>query len=439
MIESFLLHLSEENLISENDKVLLAVSGGVDSMVMLDLFLKANIPIGVAHINHNLRHLESDGDQELVRTVCKKNHLKFHFHIVEEGTLDKGNLQSRARKIRYDFLNKIAETYHYTHIATAHHKDDSIENMLIHMMRGTGLDGLKGIALKNKNIIRPLLAYDNTTIRQYAKDNTVDFREDSSNFTNKYLRNKIRNEILPLIYDTDHRAKEGFLTTQKNIENSHLLYKEMLDNLKTTILTYFESYTKVSLGAIIHYTNSSMLLYEVIWPYGFNFPQACLMIKNINKTGTKYHSKEFIASLDSGELWIKPIRKEIHEESQILILENLPQKIFFGHKTYFLEIKNVMDIQPLETNKLYLSKEKLPDKLVVRTRKSGDKIKPLGMNGQSQKIKDYLMSKKIPSFLKEKIPVLLANDTICAVLTLGISEDYKVKDETRRVLVISEI
>lgn len=438
MIESFISHLSETFFISQKDKILLAVSGGADSMVMLDLFLKSGIPVAVAHINHNLRHEESEADEEMVRTFCRNHQLRYHHHTIEKGTLQGGNLQENARNIRYTFLYSLAAEFQYSKIATAHHKDDNIETMLMHMMSGTGLQGLKGMPEETGLLIRPMLIFDHKSIRKYAEDNHILFREDSSNRSGKYLRNKIRHDILPLMYQSDVRAAKGLYKTQKNIAGSYHLYLELIRHLGKTIVYHVHHHTVIRLSQIREFDNSVLLLFELISSFGFHQHQASDMLSKEKVHNNRFFSSHFQAVTDRDELWISPIKKDLQVSDLSVTLSEWPSIIRSAEKTYDVLKKNIGDIAHFEKSTLYLDVEKLPVSIIFRTKRPGDIIKPLGLDGRTKKLKDYLSDKKVPLIDRDTTLVFASEDNIYAVIPWGISEDVKIDQNSRFVLEISE-
>jgi len=438
MIETFLSHIIGKKILTKENKVLLAVSGGVDSMVMLELFLKCSLSIGVAHINHNLRDKESDEDQGLVHNYCQKNSVPFHTLTLEKDAFITGNLQEKARDLRYNFLHEIAQIHDYDYIAIAHHKDDNIENMLINMMRGTGIEGLKGMEVLSEKIIRPLLFFTNKEIRQYASDHNIPFREDASNAMNKYTRNKVRNELIPKIYQTDPRAKNGLYSTQHNLKSSYKLYQELINKVTNEVFHEDEGKSIINLGKIISFNQSETLLFELLRPYGFNMDQVVSILKNKNKTGTEYLSSLFKITLNRGHLWVSKI-SNIKKNEILLSLSDCPQTITLGQKSFKFELIPNENISEYPNDVLYIHADNLSNNLIIRYRQPGDIIQPLGMNGQFQKLKDYLINKKVPQPLKDEIPLLVQQSNICAVLLYGISEEYKVRPETKKVLLVKKV
>jgi tRNA(Ile)-lysidine synthase len=213
MLFSFKKFIKTNQLFQNSDKILLTISGGIDSMVMLDLFIKSNTKIAVAHCNFGLRSNESDGDEKLVFDFCKKNNIEFFtakFNTNSFAEENKISIQMAARQLRYEWFNKIALENNCQFIATAHHQNDVAETMLINITRGTGISGFHGILPKNNNIIRPLLFSNKAGLINYANENNVDFREDSSNKKDDYWRNKIRHWVIPKLEELNTNAVNNF-------------------------------------------------------------------------------------------------------------------------------------------------------------------------------------------------------------------------------------
>jgi tRNA(Ile)-lysidine synthase len=215
MLKSFQSHILKQKLFSQKDKILLTVSGGVDSVLMCELFHLAKINFGIAHCNFQLRGDESNGDEAYVRSLAKKYNVEFHTIKFNTSTFAKKNklsTQIAARQLRYEWFEKLRTEHHYHFIATAHHQDDSIETFFINIVRGTGISGLHGILPKQGNIIRPMLFTNKEQILKYVKKQKLKYREDSSNASDKYVRNKIRHQIIPLLKELN----PGFEKTMEN-------------------------------------------------------------------------------------------------------------------------------------------------------------------------------------------------------------------------------
>jgi tRNA(Ile)-lysidine synthase len=232
MLQNLQNHIQKNLSFLSGKKLLLAVSGGIDSIVLTDLLLQLDFKIGVAHCNFQLRAEESDQDFSFVKDFCKKNNIPFfgqHFDTKEYAERHKLSIQIAARKLRYDWFDELLKTEGFDYLLTAHHADDSVETFLINFTRGTGLDGLTGIPQRNDKIIRPLLLFSREAIENYAKENNIQWREDSSNASDKYVRNKIRHEIIPILKELNPSFLASFQNTIENLHQTQSLAMDALN------------------------------------------------------------------------------------------------------------------------------------------------------------------------------------------------------------------
>jgi tRNA(Ile)-lysidine synthase len=435
MLDKFLSYIKEENLFPENKKILLAVSGGMDSMAMVTLFLQAKIPIGVAHIHHHLRGAESDGDAEFIEKYCAEKKIPFYIFHIDPTQFATGNMHDTARKIRYEWLQKLAVDKKLDYIATAHHKDDVAETCIIHLMRGSGLDGLDGISSKQNNIIRPMLFADRNDILHFVQKKLIPYREDSSNSADKYMRNKIRHHVLPAMYASDQRSKEGILLTINHLKKSNQLLQFLVREYIKSCIKKQENLTTIDLSFIENNDVGHELLYQVLKPYGFNGEQSTDMILHRITTGNRYFSSQFEALTNRNTLLIRPKKHPITYEWPVYIKPPMEFKM----DDYILQfdlIPNEVSFV-FEPNSLYLSTDKFTLPLMLRPWKSGDTFTPLGMQGKSQKVKDFLINHKISGFDKENIVVLEHKGDILAIPGYRISELVRIDKETKTILKIS--
>ena len=435
MLDKFLLYINGRNLIDNGQKVLLAVSGGLDSMVMVDVFLKAQFPIGIAHINHKLRGVESDDDQNFVANFCAKHQIPFYLLELPENTFDKGNLQDKARNLRYEWLQDIALQHKYDLIATAHHSSDEVETFMINLMRGAGLSGLDGIPVRSGNIIRPLLFASKEDILQYAMDHAVPYREDSSNATDKYLRNKIRHNVLPVLYATDVRSKSGILKSINNLQQTENLLTFLLKQYTDEIVIVRNGLTEISLEPIVSSEVGPSLLFEIIKQFGYNKEQCHDILNSFAINGNRYLTTEHEAITHRKKLIIRKF-KEIPKFQPIKI-ESFPLEFLWYNHLFRLEIIDVPTDLLGNSNVFYLSDD-IESPVVIRQRDIEDKIMPLGMRGRSQKLSDYLNNRKMSLFEKEEVLVIESNGAIIAVLMAGISDRARIDHDAKTCIKITK-
>lgn len=424
MFAKFLSYINQKNLLKKESSILLAVSGGIDSMVMVDLFRQAEWPIGVAHINHHLRGAESDGDAAFLSGFCDQNGIPYFQLDLEPDSLKQGNMHANARAKRYEWLKTTAENNVYDFIATAHHQDDVTETFIINFMRGSGLDGLDGIPFQNKNVIRPLLFANRSEIENYAQTNQILYREDSSNQKDDYLRNHIRHRVVPVIHDADTRAKDGIKTSIEHLQSSAILLEYFVNQFIKDKTTFKEGHHIVPLDQISDTGVAMSLLFQIVKYYGFNIEQCHDMMSVTAKTGNFFYSQTHEALINRNTLIIRPVLQAISKISEQI--QSLPWSIKLDTFEITMEQVPVPEIFDKSSETLYLQEDGLSFPLTIRHWQEGDVFKPLGLKGQKQKVKDFLINRKVNIFDKEKILVLISDDHIVAILMEGISEMVKV-------------
>ena len=438
MLISFKKFIESNQLFQNSDKVLLTISGGIDSMVMLDLFIKSNTKIAVAHCNFGLRSNESDGDEKLVFNTCQKSNIEFFtikFNTKSFAEENKISIQMAARQLRYDWFNIIALENNCQFIATAHHQNDVAETMLINITRGTGMSGLHGILPKKNNIIRPLLFSNKAEITHYANEHNIDFREDSSNKKDDYWRNKIRHLVIPKLEELNTNAVNNFYLLSKKISADEILLNERINELKSQFVKTSNNLVYINLEIMQHAAVTS-LLFKILSEYNLNETAILNIIENHqNNSGIIFESETHEALIDREFIIIRERKTE--EFHQTLLIDNTIQKMNTPMGEICFEIMNE---KPSIFSKdfLYLNIEKTGNEFIIQTWQQGDRFKPLGMNG-SKLVSDYLIDKKINVFEKQKCMVLVSKKTneIVALIPYQISNDYKLENDSKSVLKIS--
>lgn len=400
MFETFIHSLKSSIPDYESKSYLLAVSGGVDSMVMLSLFAQANLKYQVSHINHAKRAEESDKDEDLVERIANKLNVKFHQKRL--GKCSKGNFQEWARNQRYEQWQQILRHENIDYICTAHHKDDSIETFLMNLMRGSGLNGLTGIN-NNSHIIRPLLGFTKEQITAYADRNKVEYREDASNAENTYLRNYIRNELLVAIVDRIPNAKLG-LNKSMNILKSEQALLQKLVSKQIEARSEFRKgrlHTRIELE---EYENEVELMYQNYRKYGFHRNQ----IEDIltADTGSEIYSATHVILRNRKEL----ISDQTHHRDQTY------KELTINKSGFYNWIHNVtIEVSDVKVNNsITLDANHLP--VTIRSWRKGDSFAPLGMQGKKQKVKDYLTNIKLDKWSKQETPVIEKDSVILGII-----------------------
>ena len=402
--------LSHEFNIQYSDKLLVACSGGIDSMVLCSILYDLGYIFSIAHINYNLRGEDSILDKELVETFAEENQLTVYTHnVFLDDTLKESskNLQAEARRIRYEFFDRVSEVKEIDFILTAHHLDDQLETLFFNLNRKMHLDNLSGIPKKRNNIIRPMLAISKMEIKQYASENQVLYREDKSNAENKYDRNKIRNTIIPAITDSFPEFREGFKQSIENFSSGLNFYKTAIENWKSKVCSPEVDGIKINFTELLKSPDPSYLLYLILAPMGFKMDIAKQVYTSAKKqaTGATFEIKSHKILINRNEIIC--ISNEPETELNQIIWTKYSPTIKFKLHIYRKEILDTWDKTiRLDKNEALFDAEKVKFPLQVRLIQEGDKIKPFGMQGKQKKVKKLLTDLKINRFEKSKIPVI---------------------------------
>lgn len=438
MLQDFQHYIKDNKLFdTKNDRVLLAVSGGVDSMVMLDLFIRSNYNFAIAHCNFHLRGEESLRDEYFVRKFAQTNNIQIFvqdFDTYSYMEKEKKSLEMSARDLRYDWFNKIIKENNFTHLATAHHSDDSAETFVINLLRGTGIAGLHGILPKSGNIIRPLLFASRRNIKDYADKHSIQFVEDSTNKDNKFTRNKIRNEVIPILREISPNFD---VIIKKNIERlreTEIVFRKVVDNVKANILQKEDDHIKISIEEILNLQPLHIFMYEILSEFGFNesnINSICETLKDNTSSGRKFFSDKYRLVRDRKYLFITSRKQEKNPTDYII--EDWQTSI----KTPFaLQLETLRDLNfiriPKTKSVAMLDYDLLKFPLQLRHWKKGDVFFPFGLHGK-QKLSDFFTNQKYSIIDKEKQWLLCSGEDIVWVIGERIDDRFKITDKTKTI------
>lgn len=433
MENEFKSFLQRENLIEDGQKILLAVSGGLDSMVMLSLFKKADLNFGVAHCNYQLRGEESDEDERFVKSWCEDRDIQFFakkFQTLEESKKLRKGIQETARDLRYSWFEEVCREHGYDLIATAHHKNDSIETMIFNLSRGAGISGLKGIDSKKGNVIRPMMFATRQEIRDYASEKKISFREDSSNDSLKYSRNKIRKTIIPQMQELNSSLIETMYKESRVFRESAGLIDKTLSLELSKHLIEEGLIEKLPLNYLKESTYPRLILWKWLGESGFTSAQ---MDEIINLTesqpGRKIFGEVFTVVKDREYLVLD---KSEESDIETLVFDSLEQLSKSGLFEMEVKSKSDLSIDPKNEN-AYLDLQKIKFPLTYRRWKSGDRFIPFGSQ-KVQKVKDFLTHQKVPAHSKKEVKVLLADNDIIWVVGLRIDNRFSITSDSKEVL-----
>ena len=446
MLEQFQAYINRYKLIAEGDRLILALSGGIDSMVLADLLQKAKVQFVAAHCNFHLRGEESDGDEQFVRDYAEKNgiqcfvkHFNTEQHAAEQGV----SIEMAARDLRYAWFEELRQQLGYDRIAVAHHADDQAETFFINLLRGAGLRGLKGMQPQNGVIIRPMLWASREQIYQYAVENQITWREDHTNAETIYLRNKIRNQLLPVFEELHPEARQGLYKSLEHLASENELYRELLKKKLEQIVeqdgeTRRLSYDALKFDNVGPSTGSGtsvfafQLLFEWLRQYGFNTDQCCFIFEVMETgVGNKYCSPTHQLVIGRNELQlseIKPVSEEVIqvEQGEEEFTSPIHLRFYQFEKTEDFVIDKSSEVAQLDFDKL-----RFP--LTLRHWRHGDRFHPLGMKG-SKLLSDFFVDQKFTEAQKENVFLLIsAENEILWVVGYRIDDRFKVTSETKSV------
>lgn len=424
------------HLMDTKDNCLIAVSGGVDSMVLAHTLKDLGYATAIAHVNFQLRGLESDADAAFVRAYAKKQDLLYYQLEVDTEAYakkEKLSIQEAAREIRYAWLEEIRKKNQAQWIVVGHHKNDLAETMLFNLTRGTGLAGLRSIQAKNGQILRPLLFAERHEILTYAKKQNLQWREDSSNVKTKYSRNLIRHEVLPKLAKINNKVVEHLYHTSLLMNDISLVLKSHLEIIKENYVQEDADQIRIDISAIKTLTTANTLLFYLLQEHGFNTSQ----VQDILATRTS--SKVFLSPKKRGVIHGKYLLISNFAEGTetTFLLESWSKApIKTVHFTLSWEIKPYYGQRvPQKVDLLWLDADKLTFPLTLRKRKAGDSFKPIGMKGQTKKVKDFLTDRKLSLLEKERLWLLTsANEQIAWLVGIRPDERFKVTGNTQKII-----
>lgn len=441
MLDKFNAFVTTHQLCKKSDKILLTVSGGADSVVMAHLFYNADYEFAVAHCNFGLRGKESDEDEDFVEKLTQdvfgKEFFTVRFDTDAYAKEHKLSIQQAARELRYIWFEKLRAKNKLACIATAHHADDQLETFFINLMRGTGISGLSGIPLKQNNIIRPLLFASRMEIEEYAKTNHLEFRNDSSNQSDKYLRNKIRLKLFPLLEKMNPAFRDTVSQSIQNLKSTELIYKEQLQklNLKQTDKN---GEIRIEINRLKALKPGPHYLFEMISEYGFNRSVCNDIFKSLDGiSGKQFYSPTHVLIRDREHLIVYPNQIVMDQTSEYLIVfgaSELSEPMHLKLK----EIKNAGDHDLNQGDDVAMvDMDRLTFPLVLRKWQEGDFFYPLGMKTK-KKLSDFFIDNKMSLKEKSDTWLLCSCKEIVWVVGYRIDERYKVRPKTNNIFVIEK-
>lgn len=431
MLTEFQKQLSKKYNLLQSKKLLLAISGGVDSMVLLDLMFKTQMNISVAHCNFNLRGEESNQDEAFVLNYCKENNIPCfvnNFDTEKYASENKKSIQISARELRYDWFFELKKEHKFDYIVTAHQLDDSLETFFINLSRGTGIEGLTGIR-ENENIIRPLLDFSREEIEQYAIKNNIKWREDSSNVSDKYLRNNIRHNIVPLFKELNPDFLNSFSKTIDYLQEIQSFSEEVSEEILHKLLVQENNHNYLKINELLKYTNYKFILYKWLSKYGFS---AWNDIYNLidSQSGKFVETENFRLLKNRNELILYEKNKGFSEEEFLILGDEIyyPIHLKISEVSQFSEMNN--------PNEIYVDKNLLKFPLVIRKYKEGEYFYPFGMQGKTKKMSKFFKDEKLSNLEKENTWILYSDNQVVWIIGKRLDERFKITSNTTSILKI---
>ena len=437
MLQKLDNHIAKNLPFLKGKKLLIACSGGVDSVVLTYLLHKLEFGIGLAHCNFSLRGKESDGDEDFVLDLAKKLEIAVFsetFNTKAYAKTHKLSTQQAARELRYQWFEEVLKDFKYDFLLTAHHADDDLETFLINLSRGTGLRGLTGIPMINDVIVRPFLSFERDEIVNFAKKNNLYWREDSSNSKADYLRNKLRLDVIPLYKEAAKGLLHSFQKTRTHLEDSQHLVEDYMVLVSNLVITEVSEGWQINILKLQELPNTAALVYELLSPFGFTDFSALSDLLTA-QSGKQIFSKSHRLLKDRDLLFLTENSKQSNsndEIEEIFISEN-DKKIDQPIK---LEFKSTKKIGNSTNSEVYVDKDKIHFPLHLRKWREGDIFQPFGMRGK-KKLSKFFKDEKLSLVAKEKIWVLCSDNEIVWVVNFRLDDRFKVDANTKQILKIS--
>ncbi|GAA3573963.1 tRNA lysidine(34) synthetase TilS [Snuella lapsa] len=427
-------HIDTKLPFLSNAKLLVAISGGLDSVVLTHICYTLGLDIRLAHCNFNLRGDESDADEYFVLQLAEDLGLEVFvesFDTQAYAKKTKQSIQVVARELRYNWFDELASQLRFDYILTAHHADDNLETFLINLSRGTGLDGLTGIPEINGRIVRPLLAFSRESIVMYAKELGLQWRDDSSNASTKYLRNKLRHDVIPILKDINPKLLQNFSKTQGYLNDSKSIIEDRINDVSETVVNNTNAQSvSLNIESLKKLRNPKAYLFELLRPFNF----------------TEWDDVAALMDAQSGKQVVSHTHRLIKDRSHLLLSE-IPSKTvppvpvtaanaIIDIPLGTLHFKEVASVTGPSKSIIYVDKATLQFPLEIRQWQEGDMFYPLGMKGK-KKLSKYFKDEKLSLLDKEQVWLLCSGDAIVWIINRRADNRFKVTNNTKSILEIA--
>lgn len=431
LLNRFVEHINREKLFNKKDKLLLAVSGGLDSVVLCELCYQVGMDFEIAHVNFQLRGEESDGDEYFVKTIAEKYGVAAHFKKCDTTAFAEQNklsVQVAARELRYNWFDELLR-HEFDYLLTAHHRDDNIETQLMNFFRGTGISGLRGILPKAGTIIRPLLPFSKEELTGFAKENSLQWREDSSNTSDKYSRNYFRHTVIPAITKIYPEAVNNLAANIERLRDVEVLYQQAIAKQKKHLLYYKGREVHIPVLKLKKTEAIATVVYEILKEYNFHSGQVADVLQLLDAEQGKFVMSQTHRIIRNRN-WLVIADNKSTDTDYVIIEE--PGTIIFGGGELKLAVSD-----PVKFNKQFeqLDMREIKFPLTIRKWKQGDYFYPLGMK-KKKKVARFLIDNKLSPTEKENTWVLETGKKIAMIAGRRIDERFKTTSSTKQVLVV---
>ncbi len=420
----------------DSAKYLLAVSGGVDSVVLAYLFKQAGLAFAIAHANFGLRGEDSNLDEELVRKLAADLGAQFHSKKFDlnKSEVESNSTQMKARELRYEWFQDLANTHNLSFIATAHHLNDSFETAVLNLSKGTGISGVRGIQVIRDNIVRPLLRADKEEILAFAMEHNLSWREDRSNNSNDYQRNLIRNEVIPQLEKINPNLITTWIDSAARLSQTEEMLLQLVQQSRSKYFREGKGHAMISM-AILNEIGGGLVLHELLKEYGFNWKQSVDIIKTVGSSGKIFLTEDYRLNVDRDHIIISK-----REDSEIAEGKMAEGDTNFSNELLTLrcQVLSTLEGQAMTQSVAFLDMDKLSFPLTVRKWQAGDSFYPLGME-HKKKLSDFMIDLKIPVNLKETVQVITSKEEIVWVVGYRVDNRFKATKESNRIFSIKQV
>jgi len=434
VLQDFEKHIDENLSFLKKNKLLIAISGGMDSVVLTHLCHRLKLNVALAHCNFNLRGEESDADEKFVTQLAAELNLEVfvqNFNTISYAETQKLSIQMAARELRYQWFEDLSQQKGFEFVLTAHHADDNLETILMNITRGTGLDGLIGIPTINRNIVRPLLPFSRAQISKFLKDNHLQWREDASNASTKYIRNKIRHEVVPVLKEINPNVLNSIELLVDNLKDSRQIVADRMQRIKKKILDDSNPFEiRLDVSKLEKLKTPKPYLYQLLKDYGFSQWEDILNLLNA-KPG-KYVCSPTHRLLKNRDELILTKNPSIEDETIIIPDQFSEIVIPMG----VLKFEEVDEIEKTNSKTIFVDAKKLKFPLILRKRKEGDLFYPFGMKGK-KKLGKFFKDEKFSLVEKENTWLLCSGEYIVWVVGYRADNRFKVSDKTKKILKVT--